>query len=31
MRVTPQIINMIKMYDHLITCEACNRILYIEE
>lgn len=31
MRVTPQIINMIRMYDHLITCEACNRILYIQE
>lgn len=31
MRVTPQIVNEIKMYDQLITCQACNRILYIEE
>ncbi|MCU0665990.1 MAG: C4-type zinc ribbon domain-containing protein [Candidatus Omnitrophica bacterium] len=26
-----QVINLIKMYDHIITCENCNRMLYIEE
>lgn len=31
MFVPPQVINMIKMYDNIITCEMCNRILYIEE
>ena len=31
MFVPPQVINLIKMYEHLITCEMCNRILYIEE
>ncbi|MCU0652360.1 MAG: C4-type zinc ribbon domain-containing protein [Candidatus Omnitrophica bacterium] len=31
MFVPPQVINLIKMYDHIITCEMCNRILYIEE
>ena len=23
--------NLIKMYEHIITCEVCNRILYIKE
>ena len=31
MFVPPQVINLIKMYDHIITCEMCNRILYIED
>lgn len=31
MFVPPQVINLIKMYDRLVTCEVCNRILYIEE
>lgn len=31
MLVPPQVINLIKMYDHIITCEVCNRILYIQE
>lgn len=31
MFVPPQVINLIKMYDNIITCEMCNRILYIEE
>lgn len=31
MFVPPQVINLIKMYERLITCEVCNRILYIEE
>lgn len=31
MFVPPQVINLIKMYEHLVTCEMCNRILYIEE
>lgn len=31
MFVPPQVINLIKMYEHIITCEMCNRILYIEE
>jgi uncharacterized protein len=30
MFVPPQVINMIKMYDRLITCEVCNRILFID-
>lgn len=29
MAVPPQVINLIQMYDHIITCEVCNRILYI--
>lgn len=29
--VPPQVINLIKMCDRLVTCEACNRILYINE
>ncbi|MFA5157063.1 MAG: C4-type zinc ribbon domain-containing protein [Candidatus Omnitrophota bacterium] len=31
MYVPPQVINLIKMYDHIITCEMCNRILYIDD
>lgn len=31
MNVTPQMINAIKMYDQMISCEMCNRLLYIEE
>jgi len=31
MFVPPQVINLIKMYDHLVTCEMCNRILYIKD
>jgi len=31
MSVPAQVINLIKMYDHIITCEMCNRMLYIEE
>lgn len=31
MNVPPQVINLIKMYDRLVTCEVCQRILYIEE
>jgi hypothetical protein len=31
MFVPPQVINLIKMYEHIITCEMCNRILYINE
>jgi len=31
MYVPPQVINLIKMYERIITCEVCNRILYIEE
>lgn len=31
MFVPPQVINLIKMYERMITCEICNRILYIEE
>jgi len=31
MFVPPQVINLIKMYEHMITCEMCNRILYIDE
>lgn len=31
MFVPPQVINLIKMYERLITCEICNRILYINE
>jgi len=30
MFVPPQVINMISMYDNLVTCEMCNRILYLE-
>ena len=31
MFVPPQVVNLIKMYEHIITCEMCNRILYIDE
>jgi len=31
MLVPPQVINLIKMYERIITCEVCNRILYIKE
>jgi len=31
MLVPPQVINLIKMYEHIITCEVCNRIFYIAE
>lgn len=31
MTVTPQIINEIKMNDRIVSCEICNRILYLEE
>jgi len=31
MHTPPQVINLIKMYDRLITCEVCNRILCIED
>jgi len=29
--VPAQVINLIKMYEDMITCEVCNRILYIED
>lgn len=29
MSMPPQVINLIKMYERIITCEVCNRILYI--
>lgn len=31
MFVPPQVINLIKMYERLVTCEVCNRILYIPQ
>jgi hypothetical protein len=31
MLVPPQVINLIKMYEHIVTCEVCNRIFYIAE
>lgn len=31
MFVPPQVINLIKMYERVITCEVCNRMLYIDE
>lgn len=31
MFVPPQVINLIKMYERIITCEICNRILYIRD
>ena len=31
MFVPPQVINTIKMYEGIVTCEVCNRILYINE
>lgn len=30
MFVPPQMINLIRMYERIVTCEVCNRILYIE-
>jgi len=30
MHVPPQVVNLIKMYDSIITCEVCNRMLYID-
>lgn len=31
MYVPAQVINLIRMYERIITCEVCNRILYINE
>jgi uncharacterized protein len=31
MFVPPQVINLIKMYERIVTCEVCNRILHIME
>jgi len=31
MLVPPQVINLIRMYERVVTCEVCNRILYIQE
>jgi len=31
MKIPHQVINEIKMYEGLITCETCSRILYLEE
>ncbi|MDD5653752.1 MAG: C4-type zinc ribbon domain-containing protein [Candidatus Omnitrophica bacterium] len=31
MYVPPQVINLIKMYERIITCEVCNRILFVDE
>jgi len=31
MFVPPQVENLVKMYDRLITCEMCNRILYMPD
>ena len=31
MKVPHQVVNEIKMYDRLISCEICSRILYLEE
>jgi len=31
MFVPAQVINLIKMYENIITCEVCNRMLYIED
>ncbi len=31
MNVTPQVVNEIKMHDRIVYCEACARMLYIEE
>ena len=30
MSVPPQVINLIKMYERIITCEVCNRILFVD-
>lgn len=31
MFMPPQVTNLIKMYEHIITCETCNRMLYIDD
>lgn len=31
MSVPPQVVNLVSMYDRLVTCEVCNRILYIPD
>jgi len=31
MFVPAQVINLIKMYERIITCEVCNRMLYIKD
>jgi hypothetical protein len=31
MYVPPQVINLIQMYERIITCEVCNRMLFIED
>jgi len=31
MRLPPQMINLIKMYERIINCEVCQRMLYLEE
>lgn len=31
MLVPPQVINLIKMYERVITCEVCNRMLYVDD
>lgn len=31
MNVPPQVVNLIRMYERIVTCEVCQRILYIEE
>jgi predicted nucleic acid-binding Zn-ribbon protein len=31
MFVPPQVINLIKMYSNIVTCEICNRMLYVDE
>jgi len=31
MSVSPQTINLVQMYENIITCDVCNRILYIED
>lgn len=29
LQVSPQVVNLIQMYDRIITCQVCNRMLYI--
>ena len=31
MFVPSQVINLIRMYENIVTCESCNRILYVDE
>lgn len=31
MFVPPQVINLIKMYENIVTCEMCNRMLYVDQ